>query len=87
MTDVIFTSLLNANVCTTVRGVIFILAQIPRDPQIPHNFLRDCVVLIILEQCVLGKNYVKLNSKNILFTLFFATFYLPFKMILAHPTM
>ena len=36
--------------------------------------LLDFVVLIILEQCALGKNNVKLNSKNILFTTFFAKF-------------
>ena len=44
--------------------------------------LLDFVVLIILEQYALGKNNVKLNSKNILFTTLFAKFY-KFNILLA----
>ena len=46
--------------------------------------LLDFVVLIILEQCALGKNNVKLNSKNILFITFLQKFY-KFNILFAIP--
>ena len=38
--------------------------------------LRDFVVLMVLEQCALGKNDVQLNSKNILLNTFYKFFFL-----------
>ena len=44
--------------------------------------LRDFVVLMILEQCALGKNDVQLNSKNILLNTFYE-FFLKFNILYA----